>query len=89
MVEVKVTVTQKWYATPRIPRCTPLRICDSYLENVGDDYSRNEVIGKCQQDHSDPKIIRATHRHPTMHPYNRFWIPISNKVRDMLRTRLF
>ena len=31
----------------------------------------------------------ATLRHPKMHPHVKFEIPISNNIRDMLRTRLF
>ena len=29
-------------------------------KNVGEDYSRHEVRGQGQQDHSDPKIVRDT-----------------------------
>ena len=31
----------------------------------------------------------ATLCHPKMHPPNKFEIPTSNNIRDMLRTRLF
>ena len=60
--EVKVAVTQKWYACSAIPRCihTPnlgflpqkmLEICSVH------DYSRNWVQG---QGHSDPKKVSDT-----------------------------
>ena len=35
------------------------------------------------------QLLYATLRHPKTHPHTKFEIPISNNIRDMLRTRLF
>ena len=89
--EVKVTVTQAWYAT----LCHSQDACTSnlgFLTQIireicfGHEYSKNVVRGQCQ-DHIDPKKVYDTPPSKDT-PTHKLWDSCLNNTGDMLRTQL-
>ena len=99
-VNVKITVTPKWYPTLSYPKMHPQTrfgiptypdlgfLPKSYRRYTPEMISleiRSEVNFKITV---TPKWY-PTLSYPKMHPQTKFEIPTSNNIRDMLRTRLF
>ena len=88
--EVKVTVTQLWYATLQHSHAHTHthQIWDSYL-NLYMIYTPDTILLKTITEVKvtvTPKWY-ATLRHPMMHPHIKFAIPTSKGIEDMHRTR--
>ena len=90
--EVKVTVTQKWYVTPRHPDAfTPIwnYYLKEYWRFAPDSMQFLETRSEVKFKVTVTQLLYATLRHPKMHPHTKFEIPTLNNIRDMLRIRLF
>ena len=86
--EVKVTVTQLWYATLRHPKMHPHTKFEIPTSN-NMRYAPDTIILKTR---SEVKVTvtgkkNATLRHPKMYPHTKFGIPTSKNLGDMHRTR--
>ena len=91
--EVKVTMTQKWYVTPRHPKMHLHQIWNSYLKEywryAPDSMQFLETRSEVKFKVTVTQLWYATLCHPKMHPHIKLEIPTSNNIRDMLRAGLF
>ena len=91
--EIKVTLTQGWYATlcqPKKQPHTKLGIPTSnkiFIKRYAPDTFVLKT--KSQVKVTVTRKWYATLRHPKIHPFTKFGIPISKNIRNMLRKRLF
>ena len=89
--EVKVTVTQKWYATSQ--DVFTHQSWNSYLKEyrryAPDSKQFLETRSEVKFKVTVTQLWYVTLLHPKMHPHTKFEIPTSNNIRDMLRTRFF
>ena len=97
--EVKVTVTQKWYATLRHPKMHPhIKFGIPTSKNIGDMHQTQSgtdghfiTIKTKSEVKVKVTVTRkwyATLPHPKMHPHTKFGIPTSKNIGDMHRTRM-
>ena len=92
--EVKVTVTQKWYVTPRHPKMyLHIKVGIPISKNIGDNAPDSmqflETRSVVKFKVTVTQLWYATLLHPKMHPHTKFEIPTSKNIRDMLWTRFF
>ena len=84
--EVKVTVTQLWYATlPHLKRHQHTTFEIPTSNNI-----RDMLLTRLFQKLGQVTVTRkwcATLRHPKMHPHIKFGLPTSTNIGDMHRTR--
>ena len=86
-LEVKVTVTKKWYVTPRHPKMhLHIKFGIPISMNIGE-YAPDTIILETRSEVKFKVTVtpkwHATLRHPKMHPHTKFEIPISSNIRDM------
>ena len=92
-LEVKVTVTQKWYVAlchPKMHLHTKFGIpISKNMRYAQDSMQFLETKSEVKFKVIVTQLWYATLSRPKMHPQTKFQIPTSNNIRDMLRTRLF
>ena len=88
-LEVKVTVTRKWYMTLHYQKMNPQAKTRNYYLKEYKRYPLDTIILKTR---SEVKVTvtrkwYVTLQHPKMHLHNKFGIPISKNIGDMHQTQ--